>query len=135
MLWCGYLQAAPAGWRHSATQQSFYRKDTSQKKGDEQMKRGIILATVVLSTSLLASAACAAGATGETIFKAKCAACHPDGGNIMNPKEPLKGLKDSKKIVSKIRKGGGGMTAFDAKAVSDADAKAVADYIIKTFKK
>jgi cytochrome c6 len=53
----------------------------------------------------------------------------------MNPKEQLKGLKDSKKIIAKIRKGGGGMTAFDAKAVSDADAKAVADYIIKTFKK
>ncbi|MBL0226393.1 MAG: cytochrome c [Geobacteraceae bacterium] len=99
------------------------------------MKKGIILATVALSTSLLASAAFAAGATGESIFKAKCASCHPDGGNIMNPKETLKGLKDSKKIVSKIRKGGGGMTAFDAKAVSDADAKALADYIIKTFKK
>jgi cytochrome c6 len=97
------------------------------------MKKGIILATVALSATMLASAAFAA--TGEEIFKAKCASCHPDGGNIMNPKETLKGMKDSKKIVSKIRKGGGGMTAFDAKAVSDADAKAVADYIIKTFKK
>ena len=27
------------------------------------------------------------------------------------------------------------MTAFDAKTISDADAKAIADYIIKTFKK
>lgn len=97
------------------------------------MKKGIILATLALSTALLASAALAAG--GEEIFKAKCASCHPDGGNIMNPKETLKGMKDSKKIVAKIRKGGGGMTAFDAKALSDADAKAVADYIIKTFKK
>lgn len=99
------------------------------------MKKGIILATLALSTSLLASAACAAPAPGEAVFKAKCASCHPDGGNIINPKETLKGIKDPKKITSKIRKGGGGMTAFDAKAVSDADAKAVADYIIKTFKK
>jgi cytochrome c6 len=97
------------------------------------MNKGIILATLALSTTLLASAAFAA--TGEDVFKAKCASCHPDGGNIMNPKETLKGMKDSKKIVAKIRKGGGGMTAFDAKALSDADAKAVADYIIKTFKK
>jgi cytochrome c6 len=97
------------------------------------MNKGIILATLALSTTLLASAAFAA--SGEDVFKAKCASCHPDGGNIINPKETLKGMKDSKKIVAKIRKGGGGMTAFDAKALSDADAKAVADYIIKTFKK
>jgi cytochrome c6 len=97
------------------------------------MKKGIILATVALSTTLLATAALAA--TGEDVFKAKCASCHPDGGNIMNPKETLKGMKNSKEIIKKIRKGGGGMTAFDAKALSDADAKAVADYIIKTFKK
>ena len=97
------------------------------------MKKGIILATVALSATMLATAAFAA--TGEEVFKAKCASCHPDGGNIINPKETLKGMKDTKKIVAKIRKGGGGMTAFDAKAVSDADAKAVADYIIKTFKK
>lgn len=99
------------------------------------MKRGISLATLALATVMLASAASAAPVNGEAIFKAKCAACHPDGGNIMNPKETLKGMKDSKKIVSKIRKGGGGMTAFDAKAISDAEAKAVANYIIKTFKK
>ena len=97
------------------------------------MKKSIILATVVLATTMLASVAMAA--TGEEVFKAKCASCHPDGGNTINPKEQLKGLKDAKKITAKIRKGGGGMTAFDAKAVSDADAKAVADYIIKTFKK
>jgi hypothetical protein len=53
----------------------------------------------------------------------------------MNPKETLKGLKDQKKITGKIRKGGGGMPVFDQKSVSDADSKAIADYIIKTFKK
>jgi cytochrome c6 len=82
---------------------------------------------------MLATASFAA--TGEEIFKAKCASCHPDGGNIMNPKETLKGMKDAKKIINKTRKGGGGMPAFDAKAISDADAKLMADYIIKTFKK
>jgi len=99
------------------------------------MNKGIILATLVLSTAMLVSAASAASAGGEAIFKAKCASCHPDGGNIIKPSETLKGMKDSKKIVSKIRKGGGGMPAFDAKAISDADAKQLSDYIIKTFKK
>jgi cytochrome c6 len=99
------------------------------------MKKCIILSTLVLSMATLTSAAFAAGAVGETIFKAKCASCHPDGGNIMNAKQPLKGLKDAKVITQKIRKGGGGMPVFDAKAISDADAKQVADYIIKTFKK
>ena len=99
------------------------------------MKKGIILATLVLTTALLASAASAATTGGEAIFKAKCASCHPDGGNIMKPAATLKGIKDPKKITGKIRKGGGGMPVFDAKAISDADSKAVADYIIKTFKK
>ena len=95
----------------------------------------MILTALVLSTALLTSGASAATSSGETIFKGKCASCHPDGGNIINPKETLKGLKDSKKIIGKIRKGGGGMPAFDAKTISDADAKQVANYIIKTFKK
>ena len=99
------------------------------------MKKGIILATLVLTTALLASAASAATAGGEAIFKAKCASCHPDGGNIMKPAATLKGIRDSKKITGKIRKGGGGMPVYDDKAISDADAKQLADYIIKTFKK
>jgi cytochrome c6 len=110
-------------------------EEIKQKQRRRAMKKGIILATLMLSTALLASAASAATAGGEAIFKAKCASCHPDGGNIINPKETLKGIKDPKKIVSKIRKGGGGMTAFDVKTISDADAKVLADYIIKTFKK
>jgi len=99
------------------------------------MKKGIMLATLMLSVTLLASAGSAATAGGEALFKAKCASCHPDGGNIVNPKETLKGIKDPKKIIKQIRKGGGGMPAFDAKSISDKDAKSLADYIIKTFKK
>ena len=103
-------------------------------KGELSMKQRIITATVVAALGMFASAACAADG-GEAVFKAKCASCHPNGGNIINQSKTLKGIKDVKKITSKIRAGGGGMTAFDAKNVSDADAKLVADYIIKTFKK
>jgi cytochrome c6 len=99
------------------------------------MKKTIFTLTVLIGVMMMAAAAIAAGNTGESIFKEKCAACHPNGGNIIKPKETLKGLKDPKKIIGQIRKGGGGMTAFDAKAISDADAKLLADYIIKTFKK
>jgi cytochrome c6 len=99
------------------------------------MKKGLIAATLVCSFSLPTSAAFAAEPNGEALFKAKCAVCHPDGGNIIKPTVTLKGIKDPKKITTKIRTGGGGMTAFDSKAVSDKDAKLIADYIIKTFKK
>ena len=99
------------------------------------MKKRMLVVTVVLSVVMMSASAFAAEASGEATFKAKCASCHPDGGNIMNPKETLKGIKDAKKITKKIRKGGGGMPVFDAKAISDADAKLLADYIMKTFKK
>lgn len=98
------------------------------------MKKHIIRTAVMMAIGLSVTTAFAAS-TGEELFKAKCASCHPDGGNIINPKETLKGQKNVKKIIAKIRKGGGGMTAFDTKELSDADAKLIADYIIKTFKK
>ena len=99
------------------------------------MNRTALLPAAALILTLSAGTALAEEKKGETLFKEKCAACHPGGGNIMKPKESLKGLKDTKKIVKKIRSGGGGMTAFDQKAISDADARAIADYIVKTFKK
>lgn len=78
---------------------------------------------------------------GEELFKAHCASCHADGGNIINPqktigKEALKarGITDWKGIVKVMRNPGPGMTKFDSKAVPDKDAKLIADYILKTFK-
>ena len=78
---------------------------------------------------------------GETKFKEHCALCHPDGGNIMDAKKTLhkKDLSASKikpeaDIVKILRKPGPGMTAFDAKTLSDKDAGEIAKYILKTFK-
>ena len=100
------------------------------------MKKRLLMATVLVSFGMMSAAAFAAEKnSGEAIFKAKCVSCHPDGGNIMKPSETIKGIKNPKKIITQIRKGGGGMPVFDAKAISDADAKLLADYIIKTFKK
>jgi cytochrome c6 len=78
---------------------------------------------------------------GGLEFKEHCASCHPDGGNIVNPKKTLgkkalagNGIKSAKDIIAKMRKPGPGMTTFDAKTIPDKEAKAIADYILKTFK-
>jgi cytochrome c6 len=78
---------------------------------------------------------------GEAEFKEHCAACHADGGNIVNPAKTLSrkdrennGVKTARDIVKIMRKPGAGMTAFDKSIIPDAEAKAIANYIIKTFK-
>jgi len=98
------------------------------------MKKSIIAVTVAVSVGMM-SVGAFAGDSGEAIFKAKCASCHPDGGNIIKGKKSIKGIKDANVVTKKIRAGGGGMPTFDAKTISDADAKSVAEYIVKTFKK
>jgi cytochrome c6 len=81
------------------------------------------------------------GKTGETLFKQHCASCHPDGGNIINPKKTLtkkdreaNGIKSKDDIVKFMRKPGPGMTSFDDKILSDKAAKEIAEFILKTFK-
>ncbi len=78
---------------------------------------------------------------GAKLFEQHCSACHPNGGNIINPAFTLHkkdrdahGVKTVKDIVGKMRKPGPGMTAFDAKTIPDKDAKVIAEYIVKTFK-
>jgi cytochrome c6 len=98
-----------------------------------------ITALSTLAVSMLFSAT--AFASGGDIFKAKCAMCHPDGGNILKKEKTLhrktlaaNNLKTAKDLVKYMRSPGPGMTKFDAKALPDKDAKAVAEYILKTFK-
>lgn len=109
------------------------------------MKRQIAFAWLAASTIicllLLPSAASSASKNGEAGFKEHCVACHAGGGNIIKADKSLSrkdreqhGIKTSKDIVNIMRKPGPGMTAFDKKTLSDKQAKAIADYIIKTFK-
>jgi cytochrome c6 len=86
---------------------------------------------------------------GESLFKENCSPCHPDGGNILNPKKTLheKDLAANKintagDIVKKMRNPGpvpthpqewAGMRMFDKNKISDEDAMKIADYILKTF--
>ena len=108
------------------------------------MNKSVVVSLALLALSAFATTGMAEekkGATGEELFKLHCAACHPDGGNIINPKETLSkadrekhGVKTAKAIIGKMRKPGPGMTKFDTKTIPDKDAKAIADYILKTFK-
>ncbi len=81
------------------------------------------------------------GKSPEAAFKANCAVCHPGGGNIINPKKTLhkidreaNNVKTAAVIMSKMRNPGPGMTKFDKKTIPDAEAKKIAEYILKTFK-
>ena len=78
-----------------------------------------------------------AAASGEELFKQHCSVCHPNGGNIIKPHETLrKGEREVntvEEIVGKMRHPGPGMATFDSNFLSDPDAKAIAEYILKTF--
>lgn len=83
----------------------------------------------------------AAGKAGEIKFKEHCSPCHAAGGNIIKADKTLSrtdrekhGIKTAKDIVKTMRKPGEGMTTFDKKTISDKEANAIANYIIKTFK-
>ncbi len=102
------------------------------------MKR-ISAAFLALAASTVLSAS--AFASGEEIFKAKCAACHPDGGNIIKKEKTLhkkdleaNKLKNAKDLAKYLRAPGPGMPKYDEKSLPDKDAKEVAEYILKTFK-
>ncbi len=81
------------------------------------------------------------GKSPEAEFKEHCAVCHPEGGNIINPKKTLhkkdldaNNVKTAADIISKMRNPGPGMTKFDKKTIPNSEAKKIAEYILKTFK-
>jgi cytochrome c6 len=106
------------------------------------------LAVLVMAGIFVVSAAAASADTakggkidGKKEFMEHCNVCHPNGGNIVNPKKTLgkadlekSGIKRPEDIVKTVRNPGPGMTKFDAKTLSDKEAMAVAEYIMKTFK-
>ena len=110
------------------------------------MKKVLVATAAVLCMSVIAVPAFAEAKKGEKIdakakFDQHCVACHPKGGNIIKPSKGLgkkdlaaNGIKTEKDIVAKMRNPGPGMTKFDAKAVSDKEATAIAKYIMATFK-
>ena len=115
--------------------------------------RRVILFLLVVSLPLFLVCFLAKGAfagdTGESLFKANCSSCHPDGDNILNRKKTLhKADREANKIftaediIQKMRNPGpaathpqewAGMKMFDKDKISEDDALKIADYILKTF--
>jgi cytochrome c6 len=104
-----------------------------------KMKKLVTLALALSAITLWTPTANAeqAAANGEELFKQRCSACHPNGGNVIKPHETLrKGEREAntvEAVVGKMRKPGKGMPTFDSNFLSDSDAKAIAEYILKTF--
>jgi len=79
--------------------------------------------------------------TGEALFKQHCAACHPDGGNIIKPDFTLQAksmaahkINTPGDIVKIMRNPASGMTKFDEATIPEKDATEIAQYIQNTFK-
>ena len=109
------------------------------------MRNGYFVCAMLIAAALLCRAvpaeAAAEASPGEQAFVKNCAVCHPKGGNIINPAKTLdkkalaaNGIREPADILGKMRNPGPGMTRFDEKAIPDGTARAIADYILKTFK-
>ena len=108
------------------------------------MKRIFIGPLIVISLVLICRgvpAQAADGSQGQQGFIKNCAVCHPEGRNIINAAKTLQkknllanGIRDAADIVRNMRNPGPGMTRFDEKAIPEETAKAIAEYILKTFK-
>jgi len=75
------------------------------------------------------------------LFKQYCSSCHPDGGNVSDPQRPLYGsalrrnhITKPEDIVRILRNPLSRMIRFDVSTLSDKDARAIAEYVLATFK-
>ena len=100
----------------------------------------LMLPLFVVMIWLVPPAQAAEGSQGEEAFAKNCAVCHPGGKNSINPAKTLSkkalaanGIQGAADIVGKMRNPGPGMTQFDEKSIPDKTAKAIAEYILKTF--
>lgn len=79
--------------------------------------------------------------SGEELFRQFCHNCHPDGGNVSDPRRPLYGsalrrnhITTPEDIVRIMRNPLSRMIRFDAKTIPDEDARRIAEYVLKTFR-
>ena len=78
---------------------------------------------------------------GEALFRQYCSACHPNGGNVSDPERSLYGsvlrrkrITTPEDIVRIMRNPLSRMIRFDPSTLSDRDARAIAEYVLKAFK-
>ena len=79
-------------------------------------------------------------ADGAALFKQYCSSCHPDGGNVNDPKMNLHGtamranrITTPEDVVRVMRTPISRMIRFDATMLPDREARAIAEYVLKTF--
>lgn len=82
--------------------------------------------------------------SGERLYKAKCAGCHPGGGNVIEHNRPVMGsakLSDFDTFNRFIRRptkpdgSRGLMPSFQPSGISDAQSRQLYDYIEQVFQK
>ena len=110
------------------------------------MKKLVLLLVVFAVVCSLSAAGVSAKESskesrGESLFMKHCSKCHPDGGNVvtvtksLNPKDrEANNVKTEKDIIRLMRTPGPGMVKFGKEVISEKDAKAIAEYVLKTFK-
>ena len=124
------------------------------------MKKCVALTTTILAISACALAGCkkeqpqkveapaasststgAPRVTGEQLFKQFCAACHPDGGNVVNPQKTLHSavladnkIKTAADLEKILRNPGPGMRKFEPSMVSSREAELIYEYVVSTFR-
>jgi cytochrome c6 len=101
------------------------------------MTQAVLLATAFF---LLLSVAGGEQYDGRADFEMFCSGCHPQGGNVLNPAKTLlkadreaNGIKNTADIVRIMRKPGQGMRAYTKQDISNKRAKALAEYVLKSF--
>lgn len=79
--------------------------------------------------------------SGEALFRQFCHNCHPDGGNVSDPKRSLHGSALRKNHITKpedivriMRNPQSRMIRFDAGTISDKNALTIAEYVLTTFR-
>jgi cytochrome c6 len=105
------------------------------------MRLMVVLIVVMLcSVSIAAAEDNTKAMPGEKLYAQHCAVCHPQGGNIVNPKKTLgknalaaNNIKTEADISKLLRNGAPGMPKFDENAISKKDAQEIARYILKRF--
>lgn len=93
------------------------------------------------SVASSAPAAGQAAPSGEALFKQYCWSCHPDGGNVSDPERTLRvsvlkrnRITSPDDIVRIMRNPISRMIRFDPNTLSDRDARAIAEYILATYR-
>jgi cytochrome c6 len=78
---------------------------------------------------------------GEELFRQFCHNCHPDGGNVSDPDKTLHGsslrkshITQPEDIVRIMRNPKSRMIRFDTTAISDKDARAIAEFVLRAYK-